>query len=184
MLWGAIFCHNALWEDLDIFSVSRVNLTSASLADYSFSKIQIFFFPIPWRDFKNHCTNTRLVCTQLNVFCKLNWNVALKIWILWKKIVCHLSALVGDAHLERVVHVWQEIHLYHVHSKTPHVVTVLWQDSDDVVTILSPTRNLVEGYKMVYLCHLDSYTVTVCNGYLVSSHVVTMQLLTTVYTMQ
>ena len=28
------------------------------------------------------------------------------------------------------------------YSKTPHVVTVLWQDSDDVVTILSPTRNL------------------------------------------
>ena len=51
-----------------------------------------------------------------------------------------------------------------LHSKTPHVVTVLWQDSDDVVTILSPTRNLVEGYKTMYLCHLDSYTVTVCNG--------------------
>ena len=34
-------------------------------------------------------------------------------------------------------------------SKTPYVVTVLWQDSDDVVTILSPTRNLVEGYKTV-----------------------------------
>ena len=63
---------------------------------------------------------------------------------------------------------------YHVHSKTPHVVTVLWLDSNDVVTILSSTRNLVEGYKTVYLCHLDSYTVTVCNGYLVSSHVVTV----------
>ena len=25
-----------------------------------------------------------------------------------------------------------------VHSKTPHVVTVLWLDSNDVVTILSP----------------------------------------------
>ena len=62
------------------------------------------------------------------------------------------------------------------HSKTPHVVTVLWQDSEDVVTILSPTRNPVEGYKTVYLSHLDSYTVTVCNGYLVSSHVVTVQL--------
>ena len=46
-------------------------------------------------------------------------------------------------------------------SKTPNVVTVLWLDSDDVVTILSPTRNLVEGYKTVYL---------------VSSHVVTVQL--------
>ena len=29
--------------------------------------------------------------------------------------------------------------LIHVHSKTPHVVTVLWLDSDDVVTTLSPT---------------------------------------------
>ena len=28
----------------------------------------------------------------------------------------------------------------------------------------------------VYLCHLDSYMVTVCTGYLVSSHVVTVQL--------
>ena len=45
-----------------------------------------------------------------------------------------------------------------------------------MVTILSPTRNLVEGYKTVYLCHLGSYTVTVCNRYLVSSHVVTIQL--------
>ena len=53
---------------------------------------------------------------------------------------------------------------------------VLWLDSDHVVTILSSTRNLVEGYKTVYLCHLDSYTVTVCNGYLVSSHLVTEQL--------
>ena len=45
-----------------------------------------------------------------------------------------------------------------------------------MVTILSRTRNRVEGYKTLYLCHLDSYTVTVCNGYLVSSHVVTVQL--------
>ena len=45
-----------------------------------------------------------------------------------------------------------------------------------MVTILSPTRNLVEGYKAMYLCHLDSYAVTLCNGYLVSSHVVTIQL--------
>ena len=45
-----------------------------------------------------------------------------------------------------------------------------------MVTILSSTRNLVEGYKTVFLCHLDSNTVTVCNRYLVSSHVVTVQL--------
>ena len=64
-----------------------------------------------------------------------------------------------------------------VHSKTPHIVTVLWLDSDDVVTILSSTRNLVEGYKTVYLCHLDSYTVTVCTRYLVSFHVVTVSCL-------
>ena len=63
-----------------------------------------------------------------------------------------------------------------VHSKTAHVVIVLWQDSDDVVTTLLFTRNLVEGYKTMYLCQLDSYTVTVCNGYLVSSHIVTVQL--------
>ena len=66
---------------------------------------------------------------------------------------------------------------FQVHSKTPIVVTVLWLDSDYVVTILSSTRNLVEGYKTVYLCHLDSYTVTVCNGYLVSFHVVTVSCL-------
>ena len=35
---------------------------------------------------------------------------------------------------------------------------------------------LVEGYKTVYLCNLDSYTVTVCNEYALSSHVVTVQL--------
>ena len=35
---------------------------------------------------------------------------------------------------------------------------------------------LMEGYKTMYLCHLDSYTVTVCTRYLVSSHVVTLQL--------
>ena len=63
-----------------------------------------------------------------------------------------------------------------VHNKTPHAVTVLWLDSDDVVTIVSPTRNLLEGYRTVYLCRLDSYTVTVCDGYLVYSHVVTVQL--------
>ena len=62
--------------------------------------------------------------------------------------------------------------LFQLHSKTPHVVTVLWQDSDDVVTILSPTRNLVEGYKTVYLCHLDSYTVTVCKDFYIGPMVV------------
>ena len=29
---------------------------------------------------------------------------------------------------------------------------------------------------MAYLCHIDSYSVAVCTGYLVSSHVVTVQL--------
>ena len=34
----------------------------------------------------------------------------------------------------------------------------LWLDSDDVVTILSPTiaAQDVEGYKTMYLCRLDS----------------------------
>ena len=45
-----------------------------------------------------------------------------------------------------------------------------------MVTILSSTRNLAVGYKTVYLCHHDSYTVTVCTQYLVSSHVVAVQL--------
>ena len=35
---------------------------------------------------------------------------------------------------------------------------------------------LVEGYKTVHLSHLDSYTVTVCARYLVSSYVVIVQL--------
>ena len=38
---------------------------------------------------------------------------------------------------------------------------MLWLGIDDVMTILSPTRNLVEGYKTAYLCHPDSHTVTV-----------------------
>ena len=43
----------------------------------------------------------------------------------------------------------------HLHSKTPLVVTELWLHSDNVVTIFSPTRNLVEGYRStVYLCPL------------------------------
>ena len=37
----------------------------------------------------------------------------------------------------------------------------------------------MEGYKTVYLCHLDFYTMTVCTRYLVSSHVVPAQLPTT-----
>ena len=53
---------------------------------------------------------------------------------------------------------------------------MLWLDSDWVVRILSLTSALVEDYETVHLCHLDSYTVTVCTGYLVSSHEVTVQL--------
>ena len=30
--------------------------------------------------------------------------------------------------------------------------------------------------KSVYMCHLDFYTVTVCNEYLMSFHIVTVQL--------
>ena len=54
-----------------------------------------------------------------------------------------------------------------------HVVTVLWLDSDDVVTSFSPTTGTSGRLQTVFLCHLDSYTVTVCNEYLivVSSHV-------------
>ena len=91
-------------------------------------------------------------------------------WPTWKKKTitqaCDFSLIFISSIMHRIK----------VHSKTPNVVNVLWLDSDDVVTIVSSTRNLVEGYKTVYLCHLDSYTVTVCNRYLVSSHVVTVQL--------
>ena len=69
------------------------------------------------------------------------------------------------------------LHKYCIlHNKTPHVVTVLWQDSDNVVTGQWQCGDNVEGYKTVCLCLLDSYTVIVCNRYLVSSHVVTVQL--------
>ena len=56
-----------------------------------------------------------------------------------------------------------------LHSKTPYEVTMLWLDSDLVVTILSPPSG-------PNLYHLDSYTVTMCTGYLVSSYVVGVQL--------
>ena len=52
-------------------------------------------------------------------------------------------------------------------------VTGQWWCGDYPLTYYSGT---MEGYKTVYLCHIDSYTVTECNGFLVSSHVVTVQL--------
>ena len=101
---------------------------------------------------------------------------------IWTQMICNISHVCAFLGMQTLKN-WFDpgvgrycITLPWLHSKTPHVVTVLWLDSDDVVTILSSTRNLVEGYKTVYLCHLDSYTVTVCNGYLVPSHVVTVQL--------
>ena len=48
---------------------------------------------------------------------------------------------------QKQLYIWRfkrKAYVY-IHSKTPHIVTVLWPDSDDVVTILSSTRNLVEG---------------------------------------
>ena len=55
-----------------------------------------------------------------------------------------------------------------LHCKISHAVAVLWQDNDDVVT--------TEGYKTMYLCLFDAYTVTsLCViGYLVAAHVVTV----------
>ena len=48
------------------------------------------------RDYrKNHCTNTRLVCTHLKAFCILNPNMAMKSWIFnfffskYKILTCH-----------------------------------------------------------------------------------------------
>ena len=52
-----------------------------------------------------------------------------------------------------------------VHSQSPHVF-ILWQDSDHVVTTLSPTS----GYKTMYLCHLDFYTVTYVSAHVVTAH--------------
>ena len=94
-------------------------------------------------------------------------------YLLANKIIC----FVGHNHESHKTnrHIRYQWHLHFscclsdsrllIHSKTPHVVTMLWLDSD-----------WVEGYKTVYLCHLDSYTVTVYTRYLVSSHVVTLQL--------
>ena len=45
-----------------------------------------------------------------------------------------------------------------------------------MMTILAPTSGTSGRLQTMYLCCLDSYTVTVCNGYLVSSHAVTMHL--------
>ena len=47
-----------------------------------------------------------------------------------------------------------------------------------MVTILSPTSDtIVAGYKTIYLCHLDSNKVTVCNWVpTVSAHEVTVKL--------
>ena len=73
--------------------------------------------------------------------------------------------------------IWSQPGKFNVNSKTPHVVAMLWEDS--LVTILSPT--IVECYKTVYLCNLDSYTQwpdCVYRVPIVSSHVVSVQLLT------
>ena len=53
---------------------------------------------------------------------------------------------------------------------------MLLLDSDDVVTILSPTSGTSGRLQNRVSVPHDSYTMTVCNGYIVSSHVVTVQL--------
>ena len=120
---------------------------------------------------------SHIFCVQQNFFqCSYS--------MIKKMLVLALNMNTNIEHLLLPMMVYQQ-HLIHqviltsiiLHSKTPHIVTVLWLDSDDVVTILSSTRNLVEGYKTVYLCHLDSYTVTVCTRYLVSFHEVTVSCL-------
>ena len=41
---------------------------------------------------------------------------------------------------------WQKyIKWWNLHSKTPHVVTVVWHHSDNVVTILSPASSISGG---------------------------------------
>ena len=63
-----------------------------------------------------------------------------------------------------------------IHTKTP--LSSLCSDMTVTMWLLASHLlvALVEGYKTMYLCHLDSYPVAVCNRYLVSSHVVTVQL--------
>ena len=77
--------------------------------------------------------------------------------------------------LRLVYKVVRQCALYH--SKT-HVVTVLWLDSDIVVTISSHLLETQSKATKPRICAtlIPTVTVTVCNGYLVSSHVVTVQL--------
>ena len=73
----------------------------------------------------------------------------------------HTLGSVGDVNPQPLDH--EVCDIIKVHCQTPHVVSMLWQYSDDVVTILSPTcGTIVTSYKTMYLCHLVSYTVTMC----------------------
>ena len=62
-----------------------------------------------------------------------------------------------------------------IHRKFPHVVTVLWQGSDNVVTVLSPTSGTsgrLQNHVSVPPSFLHSDYVFW--GYLVTAHVVTV----------
>ena len=100
------------------------------------------------------------------------WNIGMykqqqcktRIWTLTKEL--------GSPHNWLTTRINQDC----LHSKIPHVVTVLWPDSDDVVTILSPTSGTsgrLQNRVSVPPWFLHSDCVW---GYLVSSHVVTVQL--------
>ena len=65
-----------------------------------------------------------------------------------------------------LLYLWLLIKYYIIHVKTPYVATVLWLASDDVVTILSPARG-TSGRLQNRVSVPDSYSVSVCNGYLV-----------------
>ena len=55
--------------------------------------------------------------------------------------------------------------MLNVYSQFPHdVVTILWEDNDDVVAGLSPISGSSRGYKTMHLCHLDPNSVCVLLG--------------------
>ena len=68
------------------------NLHYVFHADYNLSAYFFWNFTIHFQNpcdyLNNYCTNTRFVCTHYGVFCMLNSNMALKIWIsiFWENV--------------------------------------------------------------------------------------------------
>ena len=114
-------------------------------------------------------TVQKLWPTQIWHFC---WRLKKK--ETWKQTTCCMGFMIchklWDIYIFSLTIKWNRKAL---HSKTPHVVTVLWLDSDGVVTLHWSTSGTSGRLKTVYLCHLDSYTVTVSTRYLDDDHAVT-----------